>query len=136
MNARHRGDWQGMNWIRQEKRLAIYLRDGCACVYCGATIETGAILSLDHLKPHSKGGNNHESNLITCCKSCNDRRNNRSLSTWIRIVAAYVNHGITADDIRADIRRLTSRKLSKFRVEAKRLIARRGSAAKALQYVK
>lgn len=33
---------QGMNWIRKDKRLAIYMRDGMACVYCG--------LTLDHLK--------------------------------------------------------------------------------------
>lgn len=30
-----KADWQGMNWIRQDKRLAIYLRDGLACVWCG-----------------------------------------------------------------------------------------------------
>jgi 5-methylcytosine-specific restriction endonuclease McrA len=51
-DARSRGEWQGMNWIRQEKRLAIYLRDGLACGYCGDSVENGAKLSLDHLKPH------------------------------------------------------------------------------------
>ncbi|KKK72946.1 hypothetical protein LCGC14_2898780, partial [marine sediment metagenome] len=35
---------QGMNWIRPEKRLAIYLRDGLACCYCGATVEDGTKL--------------------------------------------------------------------------------------------
>ena len=58
--ARGRGDWQGMNWIRQDKRLAIYLRDGLACAYCGHSVESGASLSLDHLKPASKDGCNHE----------------------------------------------------------------------------
>jgi len=38
---------QGMNWIRKEKRLAIYLRDGLACGYCGQSIEDGAKLTLD-----------------------------------------------------------------------------------------
>jgi len=30
MTVRNEGVWQGMNWIRQEKRLAIYLRVGLA----------------------------------------------------------------------------------------------------------
>src|SRR5438128_11454104 len=33
---------QGMNWIRPEKRLALYLRDGLACCYCGEAVEDGA----------------------------------------------------------------------------------------------
>jgi 5-methylcytosine-specific restriction endonuclease McrA len=78
MNARARGDWQGMNWIRQEKRLAIYLRDGCACVWCGAKVEEGAQLTLDHVRCHSAGGSNAASNLVTACKRCNDSRGARS----------------------------------------------------------
>lgn len=38
-------NWQGMNWIRQEKRYAIYLRDGLACVWCKATIEDTTLSS-------------------------------------------------------------------------------------------
>lgn len=30
----------GSKWIRPEKRLAIYHRDGFACIYCGATAES------------------------------------------------------------------------------------------------
>ena len=75
--ARGRGVYQGMNWITQKKRLAIYLRDGLACAYCGASVETGAQLSLDHLIPHSEGGTNHESNLVTCCSRCNSSRGAR-----------------------------------------------------------
>ena len=29
----------GSKWIRPEKRMAIYLRDGLACVYCGEGVE-------------------------------------------------------------------------------------------------
>lgn len=125
-------NWQGMNWIRQEKRLAIYLRDGCACAYCGATVETGAQLTLDHIVPHSHGGSNHESNLVTCCQRCNSSRGNRSMPSFARAVAGYINHGTVAADIIAHVRKCARRSLTQAKQEAKTLIARRGSASKAL----
>ena len=71
-----------MNWISQTTRLAIYLRDNLACVYCGAALEQGAALSLDHVKPWSKGGSNAPNNLVTACKFCNTSRGPRALMTW------------------------------------------------------
>lgn len=123
-------NWKGMNWIRQEKRLAIYLRDGVACAYCGSAVEDGTQLTLDHIRPHSKGGSNHESNLITCCQKCNSSRGNRSLELFAQAVAQYLNHGITARQIISHIHDCIARPLPK--AEAKTLVARRGSAAKAL----
>jgi hypothetical protein len=86
---------QGMNWIRPEKRLAIYLRDGMACCYCGLSIEQGIKLTLDHLVAYSKGG----SNLVTCCSTCNSARGARAWRAFAAKVAAYVNHGTTAQEI-------------------------------------
>ena len=131
-DARGRGDWQGMNWIRQDKRLAIYLRDGFACMYCGATLEDGATLSLDHIKPHSQSGSNSERNLVTCCTRCNSSRADRPVAEFAGAVAGYINHGITAEAILADIRSHTRMSLRPYRSEAKELIARRGSAARVL----
>jgi CRISPR/Cas system Type II protein with McrA/HNH and RuvC-like nuclease domain len=124
--------WLGMNWITQQKRLAIYLRDGCACAYCGSTMEDGNSLSLDHIVPHSKGGTNHESNLVTCCSRCNSSRGNRSMPSFARAVASYVNHGTNAADIISHVRKCAKRSLTTPKAEAKILIARRGSAAKAV----
>ena len=56
---------QGSKWIRPVKRLAIYARDGFACVFCGATMEQGARLTLDHVVPCLLGGDNKENNLVT-----------------------------------------------------------------------
>lgn len=125
-------DWQGMNWIRQDKRLAIYLRDGLACVWCGQGIEDGITLSLDHITPHSAGGSNEASNLVTACSGCNSRRGDRNASEFAKAVAGYVNHGVTATDIEMDILHRTGQKLTPFRKEAKEMIARRGSAARAI----
>lgn len=130
--ARGNGKWQGMNWIRQEKRLALYLRDGLACAYCGHSVENGATLSLDHVMPHSKGGGNHESNLVTCCTRCNASRGNRGLRAFCRAVAEYLNHGVEAAEIESHVRSCTRRSLAAAKIEAKQMIARRGSAARVL----
>ena len=121
-----------MNWIRQEKRLAIYLRDGLACTYCQLSVEQGAALSLDHVKPHSKGGSNHESNLVTCCTRCNSSRSDRSLTSFSKVVTAYTANGTTPADVLRAVRNQTARKLAPYKLEAAALIARRGSSAKAL----
>lgn len=121
---------QGMNWIRQEKRLAIYLRDGMACVYCGAAVENGATLSLDHIKPVSRGGSNDATNLVTCCSRCNSSRGARSVSEFADAVAGYLNHGTECGEIVAHVRRTARRVLPMG--EAKAMIARRGSVARVL----
>lgn len=118
MNARN-AEWTGMNWIRQEKRLAIYLRDGLSCVYCGATIEDGA-LTLDHVRPIAKGGTNVASNLVTSCKHCNSARGKQSIARF------------ASPEVARRIRRQTRRALPM--AQAKELIAVRGSANKALRF--
>jgi hypothetical protein len=123
----------GMNWIRQEKRLAIYLRDGCACMWCGASIETGAQLTLDHILPRSRGGGNDAKNLITSCFKCNASRQDRADLVFAKAVAQYINGGVSYKDIILQIRKHAIKSLKPFMVEAKDLIMRRGSAAKALQ---
>jgi len=130
--ARTSGTWQGMNWITQQKRLAIYLRDGMACAWCSKGVEDGIILSLDHLKPHNNGGSNHESNLVTCCKFCNTSRNTRSMAAFAKGVATYVNHGVKAEQILKHVRNTSARSLAPFIVQAKELIERRGSVAKVM----
>lgn len=119
MATRKRGS--GGHWVRDTTRLAIYLRDGSACVYCGATIEDGAQLTLDHLRPASKGGQNDPSNLVTCCHRCNSRRGNRSVASFVRAVAGYVD--VDAAAILRHIRACARRQLP--RAEARAQIARR-----------
>ncbi len=125
--------WMGMNWIRQSKRLAIYMRDGLSCAWCGDSVENGARLSLDHLKPASKGGCNHETNLVTCCERCNKSRGNRSVAAFGRAVAEYLNHNVTAEMVIDHVRRTARKSLKPYKVEAAMLVERRGSVAKVLE---
>lgn len=122
--TRAAGEWQGMNWIRQDKRLAIYLRDGLACAYCGGTVETGATLSLDHLVPAHKGGSNGDQNLITCCATCNSRRQDMDLAAWL-----IKSCGERSETVGAWIASHIALDLAPYRAEAKTIIARRASKA-------
>lgn len=119
--------YQGSKWITRPKRLAIYTRDGMACVYCGNTIEDGATLSLDHIFPYSstEKPDNHETNLVTCCKKCNSSRGNRALKDWCKVVAEYINNKVTKDDILEHITDCISRDLDVK--QAKEIMAHRGS---------
>lgn len=61
----------GGKWIRKEKRWAIYLRDGRACIYCLADLskgQDGRDMTLDNV---DENGGNHETNLVTSCRACN-----------------------------------------------------------------
>lgn len=69
----------GSKWIRPEKRLAIYIRDGWDCVYCRTVFPLGRDLTLDHIVPRSLGGGNDAANLVTCCLSCNSSRQDAPL---------------------------------------------------------
>lgn len=126
-----RRNWQGGKWCRPERRLGIYLRDGLACCWCGAGIETeGVVLSLDHLKCNVKGGGNESSNLCTSCTRCNSARGDRPMAEFARAVAAYLDHGITPEQILSRVRNAARRKVQL--AEAKKMLARRGTLTGAL----
>ncbi len=57
------------------KRVAIYERDKYTCQneFCGSKEN----LTLDHIKPSSRGGSNDMSNLQTLCSSCNGRKSDQ-----------------------------------------------------------
>jgi CRISPR/Cas system Type II protein with McrA/HNH and RuvC-like nuclease domain len=78
-------------WINKRRRARIYERDGWRCAYCDQSERPGeaGLLSLDHLRPLSRGGSNRTDNLVTACKSCNSARQNRSLRSFCIAVAAY-----------------------------------------------
>jgi hypothetical protein len=123
----------GMNWISKPSRLAIYLRDGMACAYCGATLEDGAQLTLDHITTREDGGSNKPANLITACHRCNSNRGNRDFTEFVQAVAAYLNHGITGDMIIFHVTHCLTRDLKPFRQMAKKIISQRPSWSEAMK---
>ena len=57
-------------------RRNIYDRDKYTCQYCKQPYAPSK-LTLDHVIPKSKGGPKTWSNLVTCCKKCNQKKGNR-----------------------------------------------------------
>ena len=113
-----------MNWIRPNTRLAIYLRDGMACAWCGQSVEDGIMLTLDHCKPRSKGGTNDVDNLVTSCNHCNSSRGNRSMMKFATVVSAYVDAEMPQGIVR-HINNCRRRDIAQFKVEAKAMMSRR-----------
>ena len=125
-------EWNGAKWIRRERRLAIYLRDGLACAYCGSGLEDeGVTLSLDHIIPVVHGGDNRTSNLVTSCRKCNSVRGNRSLEDFAIAVATYLNRGVTAQVIIDHVRACAARSLNMG--SAVRIMAKRATWQQALE---
>jgi len=128
-------NWNGAKWIRRERRLAIYMRDGLACVWCGSSLEDdGVTLSLDHIVPASQGGKNVSRNLVTSCRKCNSVRGDRSLHDFASAVAYYLNRGVVAQSIIAHVLDCANRPVD-LRV-AQRIMSKRANWQQALEEAK
>lgn len=113
----------GGKWIRTDKRLAIYLRDGFQCAYCGAVLEEGdTLLTLDHVTPQELGGSNKSSNLVCACKSCNSSKQDKPLRAFL---ACLAEQGVTVEDVPRQIRNRTRRSLRRYRRIAKTIVKNR-----------
>lgn len=73
INVRQRREASGL------KRTRIYMRDRFRCQYCGEK-KAASKLTLDHILPRSRGGDNSPFNVVTACTSCNQRKGNRTPS--------------------------------------------------------
>ena len=71
INVRRRREASSM------KRLRIYMRDKYRCQYCGEK-KTAGELTLDHILPRSRGGDNSPVNVVTACVACNNRKGDRT----------------------------------------------------------
>ena len=100
-------------WIRADKRLAIYLRDRFTCLYCCRDLHDAdpADITLDHVRCRADGGDNSELNLITACRACNCSRQDKPLSRF------------AGPETRAHIRRNLRRSLKSYRRLTKAILA-------------
>lgn len=55
-------------------RNNILQRDGYSCQYCGS----GSRLTVDHVRPKSRGGRDTWENLVTACVRCNNYKGDRT----------------------------------------------------------
>lgn len=100
------------SWIRKERRFRIYFRDQMRCGWCNCLIVNNDDLTIDHCIPTSKGGSHRTTNLITCCKQCNSRRGNMSISGFAKIIAS--EKGENKEKIISRIKRMRRKKLPRI----------------------
>lgn len=63
-------------------RQMIYSRDNFQCQYCGSIKN----LTIDHVMPRSRGGDNSWQNLTTACMPCNTHKGDKTPEEWGRIL--------------------------------------------------
>ncbi len=57
---------------------ALFLRDRHLCCYCGDIFDDcTALLTRDHVMPVSRGGSDAWDNVVTSCRACNQKKDNR-----------------------------------------------------------
>lgn len=59
-------------------RARILERDNFRCRRCGATVDDGVRLRVDHVVPVAQGGDSRPSNLQTLCDECNQGKSDRA----------------------------------------------------------
>ncbi|HET9426375.1 MAG TPA: HNH endonuclease [Gemmatimonadaceae bacterium] len=65
------------------KRDRVFERDDFRCVYCGKRFAAGE-LSVDHVEPRVRGGDQSTGNLVTACRGCNNLKGHRRVSEFLR----------------------------------------------------
>jgi hypothetical protein len=63
------------DWEYATRKGAVLARDR-ACVYCGRPLDVASV-TVDHLVPRSRGGDDSEANLAAACKPCNRAKADR-----------------------------------------------------------
>jgi 5-methylcytosine-specific restriction endonuclease McrA len=58
---------------RPSLRERIIARDEGRCAYCGEVFPEPQ-LTIDHVEPRMRGGDQSEGNLVTACRACNTRK--------------------------------------------------------------
>ena len=64
------------------KRDDVFARDGFRCVYCGQQFPAEQ-LTVDHVQPRVRGGDNSAGNVVTACGGCNVLKGHRRLSEFL-----------------------------------------------------
>ena len=72
-------------------RRAVKQHFNCQCVYCGENYELHE-LTLDHVKPLSRGGETLTNNIVCACKACNQDKGSRNWLQWMRAKFGHRPH--------------------------------------------
>ena len=83
MSALTRGE------ARRQWRQAIKDAWNNRCAYCGRPPIDDASLTVDHVRPKSRGGEDRTTNCIPACQSCNQDKSSLEWVAWFRMQPFY-----------------------------------------------
>lgn len=104
------GDYHSKNYssIIPLSRRMLFIRDNNTCAYCGSVLPASK-LEMEHVVPSSKGGRTSWTNIVSSCRPCNSKKDNKTpaeAGMKLRYVPyvpnrheAFIlnNHGILSD---------------------------------------
>ena len=112
---------QGRGSISRAVRRAVYSRDEFTCQYCRERCGPTE-LTIDHLVPLDRGGLDEVRNYVTCCKDCNQKKDNLPLAEFAESINIGLDelpvHGdpvIDNEDLPIQIRQLRRMLFDKYR---------------------
>lgn len=68
--------------IERHKYRGKLMDENPVCFYCGEPV-TWKRSTLDHVMPVARGGKDSISNVVLCCRPCNNAKADRTLDEWI-----------------------------------------------------
>jgi HNH endonuclease len=69
--------WANHDDVMPLRRELLFRRDRYMCAYCG-TAFSSLNLTIEHVKPRSKGGPDAWTNVVTACRACNQKKDDRT----------------------------------------------------------
>ena len=118
---------RGRGHISKAVRGTVYRRDGFTCQCCRERFHPTE-LTIDHLVPLDRGGLDEVRNYVTCCKDCNQKKDNLPLAEFAESIKIGLNelpvHGdplIDNEDLPIQIRKLRRKLIDQYRKEDLRL---------------
>ena len=93
-------------------RRAIHAREGGVCFYCLRRIGSD-MQCLDHVIPRAQLGLNSYRNLVSCCRECNSRKNDRPADDFLRLL--YREGRLTSAELIRGLRSLKELAAGKLR---------------------
>ena len=78
---------------RQQWRDSIKEAWNNRCAYCGTPPIDDRSLTMDHVRPRCKGGEDRTSNVIPACESCNSHKGSAEWVGWYRMQEFYTIEG-------------------------------------------
>lgn len=74
---------------RQQWRNSIKEAWNNRCAYCGKPPIDDESITIDHVRPKSKGGEDRTSNCIPACAECNQDKSSQDWIAWFRMQEFY-----------------------------------------------